>query len=333
MAVQIDANDDGDYDDPEDVTIPHFADGGAESVAFDGLDGLGNPIPYTQEVGARVLIDRTAELHFTNIDVERRAGGLEVEVLNGPTAGDQTLYWDDTAFTGQNASRCSTTPVLDGTGGVNSAGGVHSWTNAGCTALGNFNDGINGSWGDVRIMDDWTFVPVEASAELAILARELGPADLAVEKTGPTTVAPEGLITWTITVTNVGTTPSTGHTVIDDIPTGVTDVASPDEGCTVNSIHVQCGTSPLDPGDSVSYTITGTAPTGAGTIVDNRVEVIGFEEDDNPDNDVDDHQTEVVDNGIPLVASVPAGLIGLLLAGGGALLVQRRRRIAIPVTS
>jgi uncharacterized repeat protein (TIGR01451 family) len=333
LAVQIDANGDGDYDDPEDVTIPRFADGGAESVVFDGLDGLGNPIPHTQAINARVVIDRTAELHFTNGDVESRAGGIEVEVLNGPTAGDQTLYWDDTAFTGQNAGRCSTTPILDGTSGVDSAGGVHAWTNAGCPDAGSPNDGIGGSWGDVRVMDDWTFVPVEASAELAIAARELDPADLAVEKTGPVTVAPQGEITWTITVTNVGTTPSTGHTIIDEIPSGVTDVASPDEGCTVNSIHVQCGSSPLEPGESVSYTIIGTAPTEAGTIVDNRVEVVGFEEDVNPDNDVDDHQTEVVDNGIPLVASVPAGLLGLALAAGGVLLLHRRRGTSISVAS
>jgi uncharacterized repeat protein (TIGR01451 family) len=333
LEVQIDANGDGDYDDPEDVTIPYFADGGSESVAFDGLDGLGNQVPYSRAFTARVVIDRTAELHFTNTDVESRAGGLEVQVLNGPTAGDQTLYWDDTPFTGQNAGRCSTTPVLDGTGGVDSVGGVHAWTNDGCPGFGSTNDGIGGSWGDARIMDDWTFVPVEASAEVDILARELDPADLAVEKTGPTTVAPEGQISWTITVTNVGTTPSTGHTVIDAIPSGVTDVASPDSGCTVNSIHVQCGSSPLDPGESVSYTITGTAPVGAGTIVDNRVEVIGAEEDDNADNDVDEHQTEVVEDGIPLVASVPAGLIGFALTAGGALLLYRRRHTTTSVAA
>ena len=57
LEVQIDANDDGDYDDPEDLTIPYFADGGAESVAFDGLDGLGNPIAYTQPIGARIVIE------------------------------------------------------------------------------------------------------------------------------------------------------------------------------------------------------------------------------------------------------------------------------------
>jgi uncharacterized repeat protein (TIGR01451 family) len=150
------------------------------------------------------------------------------------------------------------------------------------------------------------------------------PADLSVDKTGPDTVAPGGLITWTVTVTNEGTTPSSGHAVIDDIPADVTDVASPDEGCTVTGNRVECGSSILQPGESVSYTITGTAPTGAGTIIDNIVEVNGFEEDSNPDNDTDDHQTEVVDTGIPLVASLPAGLLALGIVAAGVLVLRRR---------
>jgi LPXTG-motif cell wall-anchored protein len=149
-SLQVDANNDGDYSDPEDRTIPiAVTQDGAQSVAFDGLDGLGNPIPTTATMQARVRITQAGEIHFSNWDVEKR-GALEVIKLNGPEAGTSTLYWDDSNL--RTADRLCTTPQLDGTAGVPSAGGVHGWP---CNS--NTNNGITGSWGDGRQIDDWTY--------------------------------------------------------------------------------------------------------------------------------------------------------------------------------
>lgn len=166
--LQIDANNDGDYDDPEDRTIPFGVTGdGSQTIPFDGIDGQGNPISLLDEIGARVLIDRVGEIHFTNFDVERRAGGILVEALTGPAAGTPaatTIYWNDTNLLTDN--RDCVTPELDGTAGVDSSGGAHDWD---CDPFAsNANDGVNGSWGDQRWIDDWTFHQVELQDEMAI---------------------------------------------------------------------------------------------------------------------------------------------------------------------
>lgn len=166
--LQIDANNDGDYGDPVDRTIRFgvTADG-TQTIPFDGIDGQGDPISLLDEIGARVLIDRVGEIHFTNLDVERRAGGIAVEALTGPAAGTPaatTVYWNDTNLLTEN--RDCPTPDLDGTAGVDSSGGVHDWD---CDpSESNANDGVNGSWGDQRWIDDWTFQPVELQEETAI---------------------------------------------------------------------------------------------------------------------------------------------------------------------
>ncbi len=164
-SLQIDANDDGDYADPQDRAIPFAVDDdGTYTIEFDGLDGQGNTISLLDTIGARVLIDRIGEIHFVNQDVERRAGGIVVEALNGPAAGSTTLYWNDTNL--RTEDRACLTPELDGRAGVDSSGGVHDWT---CDPVAaNANDGVNGAWGDARAIDDWTYHQVELDVETTI---------------------------------------------------------------------------------------------------------------------------------------------------------------------
>ncbi|MVA75051.1 DUF11 domain-containing protein [Auraticoccus sp. F435] len=158
MQVQIDVNGDGDYSDPEDVELPLGVTGdGTASVEWDGLDGQGNPVPYFTDLNARALIDRTGEIHFTMNDVELRAGGIEVTAVNGPGAGSNTLYWNDTGLA--VAGRDCPTPQPDGTAGVDSTGGVHEWT---CFIPG------QQSWGDVRAIDDWTYHSIEEEFEIEL---------------------------------------------------------------------------------------------------------------------------------------------------------------------
>ncbi|GAA4427248.1 hypothetical protein GCM10023169_26970 [Georgenia halophila] len=164
LTILIDANDDGDYTDAVDTTVPAaVTQDGTVTVAFDGLDGQGDPISSTEAINARVAITQAGEIHFVNGDVETR-DGLQVEALNGPGVGSSTLYWDDTDL--ETDGRICQTPELDGTAGVDSAGGVHGWP---CSpTAGNQNDGESGSWGDTRNIDDWTYQAVDVSDEAAI---------------------------------------------------------------------------------------------------------------------------------------------------------------------
>ena len=127
--VYIDVNNNGVYTDPVDIIDTVGFVNGANSIPFNGLDGLGNPIPITQPMNIKVLIANIGETHFVMGDIEI-FGGLSVKRLNGPGAPSYTLYWDDRNLpTGGN---CSTTPVIDGTAGVNTAGVfVHGWKQCG----------------------------------------------------------------------------------------------------------------------------------------------------------------------------------------------------------
>lgn len=174
LDVHIDANNNGSYNDPEDVTIPTAATSGAVTVAYDGKDGNGNTIPASQAIKFKIALERNAEIHFLMTDVEQRGGGIAVERLNGPSGGETNIYWDDTSLPISGDSRCSTTSQLDGTAGEDSTGGVHAWGLTGCGSpqFGNFNDtnSLLGSWGDGRIINDWAYAPTNASAVLAIEA-------------------------------------------------------------------------------------------------------------------------------------------------------------------
>ncbi len=164
--VYIDTNNNGNYSDPVDVTIPYGANDGANTVPFDGKDGNGNTIPNSQALSFKANIDRSAEIHFLMQDVELSGGGIEVQRLNGPAGNETLIYWDDTDFADPDSNRCSITPQPNGTAGVDSTGGVHTWSLSGCGApnYGNFNNGINGSWGDARTIDEWAYVAINTFA-------------------------------------------------------------------------------------------------------------------------------------------------------------------------
>jgi uncharacterized repeat protein (TIGR01451 family) len=171
LTVLVDVNNDGDYTDPVDRSLPAAVTAdGAASVDFDGLDGQGDPIAPTQAFGARVAITQAGEIHFVNFDVEAR-GGLRVEALNGPESGSTTLYWNDTAL--RTEQRICLTPETDGRAGVASDAGVHGWP---CdltqvpSAEYNANNGIGGSWGDVRNIDDWTYHQIDEFEEIEVAA-------------------------------------------------------------------------------------------------------------------------------------------------------------------
>lgn len=146
--LQIDVDNNGDFDDPVDREIRLPAVGEPVSYDFDGLDGQGDAIAPCTDLNARVFVDRVGEIHVLQNDVEGR-GSIEIVRENGPGAPDSTIYWDDTQLTD---SRSTTTPVLDGAAGVTSAGGVHGW-----------GYGSNG-WGNGRMVDDFTYLPVDHTA-------------------------------------------------------------------------------------------------------------------------------------------------------------------------
>lgn len=210
--LEIDADGNGDFDDPVDRVIQAGADGsGTYTTEFDGLDGQGNPISPKASFNARIFFDRFGEIHFTNVDVEGRAGGLEIVRTYPSGAGDDRIFWDDTKLAD---NRANNTEEVDGTAGVPSTGGVHRW------------DYNNNSWGNGRTIDDWTYIELaKPTGEIRVGTDYLG-----IEKTSNATTASKvgDTVTYEVTATNLGDTDYTVDNpavVVDDLA-GVLDDAS-----------------------------------------------------------------------------------------------------------
>jgi uncharacterized repeat protein (TIGR01451 family) len=99
------------------------------------------------------------------------------------------------------------------------------------------------------------------------------PPDLTIAKSAPATVEPSGQVTWTITVMNIGPGPSTGSTVQDTIPAGISNVSSPTAGCTVGGGALTCAVGALGLNQSTQITITGSAPPTTSTCFTNTATV------------------------------------------------------------
>ncbi|MCW2813230.1 MAG: conserved repeat domain protein, partial [Nocardioides sp.] len=112
--------------------------------------------------------------------------------------------------------------------------------------------------------------------------------DLAVTKTpGAATVAVGGDVTYALTVTNNGPSRSTGSTVVDTLPAGMSFVSA-DAGC-VSSPSVStvtCTLGPIANGASTTVRVTTRPDIGtAGSTLTNAVRVLAHETDPTPGND------------------------------------------------
>lgn len=116
--------------------------------------------------------------------------------------------------------------------------------------------------------------------------------DIGIEKSGPADVLAGEQITWTLTVRNNGPRPSSGYTVTDDVPAGVTNVQTATLGCAVTGNRVRCAGGPLEVGEEDTITLTGTAPEERG-VVENTATVAGKEADSTPANNSDSATTAV----------------------------------------
>lgn len=202
--LQIDTNNNGSYDDPEDREISLGADGsGNYSYTFDGVNGTGAPIPVSQPMKARVFYSQIGETHLSFLDVEGAGGGIEIQRLDAADQPvDDVIYWNDTQLADD---RANTTPIKDGTGGMHSAGGVHGWA---------YDDN---SWGNNRSIDNWMFVPIQQGAgEIPIPA--LVPAVTVGKSSVPASgevVQPGQVVQYTLTYENTGTAPGSVNSTDD----------------------------------------------------------------------------------------------------------------------
>lgn len=270
VRVEVDADGDGAYDGAADVRDEvAVLDPGAFAWSWDGLDAHGAPVPVVATgVGFRASLVQVSPVHFLRIDAEESVGGIEVQALRGPAPGPATLHWDDTQLLASSDARSSRTPSLIGSDpATTSAGGVHGWEPG--SGQPNRNDGVHGSWGDMRAIDDWAFVEDHAEATVALTPL----ADVRIDKRVDAEVlaAVDGSavsVRWTIEVANLGPVAATQTVVADAYPVEL-DVASiaadaPSQGAFDATTGVW-SVGDLAPGAHATLTFQGTVSTAPGT--------------------------------------------------------------------
>ncbi|MET9325117.1 CARDB domain-containing protein, partial [Streptomyces sp. NPDC003038] len=109
--------------------------------------------------------------------------------------------------------------------------------------------------------------------------------DLSITKSAtPARVTAGGQVEYTMVIRNNGPDASTGFTVRDALPAGITDASSPTAGCTVSGQTVTCTGGALAVGATRTVTIVGTAAEDAARTLTNRACVEGREPDTNEAN-------------------------------------------------
>ena len=196
-----------------------------------------------------------------------------VSASNGGTASEQVVTWP--AFTlPAGASVTRTVTLL-----VDSPlpPGVDVITNTALVA----DDGTHG------------FDPTPSNNVVTVTTPVFAAPDLVIDKMGRPDPAQAGaLLTYTLTISNVGTQTATGVQLTDTLPAGVTPVSLASE-CVVNEGVVTCSLADLTVGETTAVQIT-VIPTATGTLTNTAV-VASNQVDLNPVDNTVTITTEVSD--------------------------------------
>ncbi|MEU6214928.1 hypothetical protein ABZ891_34170, partial [Streptomyces sp. NPDC047023] len=119
------------------------------------------------------------------------------------------------------------------------------------------------------------------------------PTDLALTKSAfPSDYEAGDQITYTLRVRNNGPASSSGYTVTDAFPAGLTNVTTSTPGCTVTGQNLVCTAGALPVGSTRDITVTATVAAGTTGPLVNDACVRGNEEDPNPGNNCDNDEIE-----------------------------------------
>jgi uncharacterized repeat protein (TIGR01451 family)/fimbrial isopeptide formation D2 family protein len=229
----------------------------------------GETVEYT------ITIENTSSDDVTDVDLTDDLSNVldDATITSGPTvgppgAGTAQINGNQLAFNGTIPDGETVTITYEATVKPRPQLGDRVLGNA---VIGEFSncDGITGQ--------------LRCKTEHAVSVRRT---DLELEKTGDAVVDPGDPVGYTLTVTNHGPDASTGSTVTDTLPNGLTNIQSTTPGCTVQGQTVTCDIGSLASGDSTDIEITADAPSTPSTCVDNEASVEA--DDDDPNSSSDD---------------------------------------------
>ncbi len=256
--IMIDANNDGDYTDAEDVILRGDATSGSNSVRWDGKNGTGTLINSGTNIQVNA-VSIAGEVHFPLADAEKNIDGIRITRLaTSSVASSTTVYWDDRLLSDDSGVPNPKTNT-DVTGGQNSTTNGHKW------GLGLFSGGS--PYGDQKVMDTWTNVlSSPQNLSLTITTRE---ANLEiVSLTGNLTNICVGTeVTYTFVAKNNGPNNSGDATVSFVFPSALTNLSLVSATVTTGTATGVGGTFSgttftdvlnMDNGAIVTYVVKGT---------------------------------------------------------------------------
>ena len=260
--IAIDVNNNGIFTDSIDRKLTGAVSPGANTVYWDGLDGLGNKVPADPltNYNARITVTTEAgEVHFPYFDVERNVYGLILTRTNGNYAPDDTIYWNDSPIT---VVGTPPNPIVNLTG-VSSLVNGHKWGTP-TADPNNQND-----FGNNKGIDTWAYISTAPIVNL--VAFKLREADLAVDSIAVVAGCAGQPVIYTVTVKNNGPSDVTGAQFQFNFPavvTGVSVSSSSTSGISSSStgpVLATAYTSAIDmaSGSIRTFVITGTITKSA----------------------------------------------------------------------
>ncbi|HZY35893.1 MAG TPA: gliding motility-associated C-terminal domain-containing protein [Mucilaginibacter sp.] len=213
--VAIDVNQNGVFNDPVDRVLTGNVQVGPNTIFWNGLDGLGNPVPADTgaSYNARItLIAKAGEVHFPFFDVERNVNGIILTRTNGDYAPDDTIYWNDSQLP---LIGTPSNPLVN-LGGISSLVNGHKWGTP--TSDPNNQDDFGNNVG----IDTWAYT---SSAPIkSMISFVLQQADLAVDTLISVANCAGQPVTFTVAVKNNGPSAVTGAKFKFNFPPDITGV-------------------------------------------------------------------------------------------------------------
>ena len=214
--VAIDVNQNSVFNDPVDRVLTGHVQIGSNTIFWNGLDGLGNPVAADTgaSYNARItLIAKAGEVHFPFFDVERNVNGMILMRTNGNYAPDDTIYWNDSQIP---LIGTPSNPLVNLTG-ISSLVNGHKWGTP-TTDPNNQND-----FGNNMGIDTWAY---NSSAPIKnMVSFVLQQADLAVDTITSTANCAGQPVTYMVTVKNNGPSAITRAKFAFNFPAQITGVS------------------------------------------------------------------------------------------------------------
>jgi uncharacterized repeat protein (TIGR01451 family) len=170
-----------------------------------------------------------------------------------------------------------------GTGGAACQTSASSVTCTGAAGGGGGGGGssfVNGAGSNVAFHTGVAAPPPATSGNGLVLISYTVPVQaptLTISKTGPSSVDAGEAVSWTLSVGNTGPGGSSGYTVSDLVPSGVTSLSTSSSGCSISGSQLTCNEGALAQGATAPpITVSGKAPvTASGTTLLNSASVQG----------------------------------------------------------